>query len=250
MPLCRGGLAGGRGGEGIGGGQVGRRKKKKKKRALHSHLGVLKNQPPIPRWRWAPRGLPAWASTRAEHGGAGEKCRPLCGRVRNECEMNGRSRKRFSFFCFPSSDTRAQQASPPLLGPCTVPVCGWCVSPNMPPATRRSTRPPPTSFALFWPFYLREHARPSTRVIHVAGTLAAATLAALSATHHWGWRGTVASAVAGYGPAWCSHFFIEGNRPASFRRPLLSFAADLRMAGLALTGRLGPHLAAAGVVAK
>ena len=111
-------------------------------------------------------------------------------------------------------------------------------------------RPPPfpSTFAAFWPAYLREHARPLTRTIHAAGTVAALSLATLGTFHAWPLSKTLpAVAVAGYGPAWFSHFFIEGNRPASFKRPLLSFLADLRMAGLFFTGRLGPHLAAAGV---
>jgi len=116
----------------------------------------------------------------------------------------------------------------------------------------RAARPPPTppaTFAAFWPFYLREHARPLTRLIHVAGTVTAVA-AAVGGPLIVGWppfRTLALAALAGYGPAWASHFLLEGNRPASFRRPALSLAADLKMCGLFLTGRLGPHLAAAGL---
>jgi hypothetical protein len=106
---------------------------------------------------------------------------------------------------------------------------------------------PPTTFAAFWPFYLREHARRETRAIHVVGTVAALALAATSLVRAWGRAGLILTLVTGYAPAWASHFFIEHNRPVSFRRPLLSLAADLRMAALWATGRLGPHLVAAGV---
>lgn len=115
--------------------------------------------------------------------------------------------------------------------------------------TRSAARSgPPSDFASFWPYYLREHSRPLTRTVHVLGTLAAVSIAvAALVTGTSGGRSLGAALAAGYGPAWASHFFIEGNRPASFSRPVLSFVADLRMAALALTGALGPHLRAAGV---
>jgi hypothetical protein len=103
-----------------------------------------------------------------------------------------------------------------------------------------------TSFRDFWPHYLREHARPRTRVLHYVGTsLVVLLLIGALVTRTW-WLLAVVP-VAGYGFAWAGHALSEHNRPATFTYPRWSLAADFRMWWLWLTGRLGPELAAAGV---
>ena len=93
------------------------------------------------------------------------------------------------------------------------------------------------TFAEFWPFYVAEHSRRGTRLLHAAGTVGStALLFALALTGRWRWL-PLALAL-GYGAAWAGHFFVEHNRPATFRHPLWSFAADYKMVWLMLTGRM------------
>ena len=94
------------------------------------------------------------------------------------------------------------------------------------------------SFAEFWPHYVAEHSRTGTRALHAAGTITSTMLAvALVATGRWRWLPL--ALVTGYAAAWAGHFLVEHNRPATFRHPLWSFAADYKMVALMLTGRMG-----------
>ena len=98
----------------------------------------------------------------------------------------------------------------------------------------------------FWPYYLQEHAKPGTRAIHYLGTcLSSLCVIAASVTGNL-WF-VAAAFLAGYGPAWIGHFFIEHNRPATFTYPLWSLASDYRMTWRWLTRRIGHDLAHAGV---
>lgn len=106
--------------------------------------------------------------------------------------------------------------------------------------TRRSGDPL-TTYHEFWPHYLNEHSQRRTRFLHVFGTgLASASLIALLATANAWWA--LAALLGGYGPAWIAHFWVEHNRPATFRHPLWSLISDYRMAGLWLVGRLQAEL--------
>ncbi len=104
-----------------------------------------------------------------------------------------------------------------------------------------------TTFASFWPFYLREHALPLTRGLHYVDTtlvVACFAVALLRADARW----FAAMPVAGYFFAWVAHFAVERNRPATFTYPLWSLYADFKMYALWLTGRLGSELRRAGVL--
>ena len=103
-----------------------------------------------------------------------------------------------------------------------------------------------STFAEFWPFYLREHSLPSTRALHYIGTALVIALAVYAvATGRLVWF--AAMPIAGYFFAWVAHFGVEKNRPATFTYPLWSLAADFRMFFFWITGRLGPELERAGV---
>jgi hypothetical protein len=101
------------------------------------------------------------------------------------------------------------------------------------------TSPDPefSSFSAFWPHYLAQHRRPSTRAWHYAGlglAFAIFVLAGAAAS----WALAIAAPFAGYALSWAGHWLSEGNQPATFRHPLWSLRGDFRMAALALTGRL------------
>ncbi len=101
------------------------------------------------------------------------------------------------------------------------------------------------SYREFWPHYLRQHTRPTTRAWHYAGSSCA--FLAIAASPWLGWSGLLLAIATGYGPAWIGHWLVERNLPATFAHPWWSLISDFRMFGLWLTGRLGPELARAGI---
>ena len=93
------------------------------------------------------------------------------------------------------------------------------------------------SFTEFWPYYLAEHSRPGTRLLHLVGTsIALATVVVFILIGKW-WLFPL-GLIPGYGAAWIGHFFIEKNKPATFQYPLWSFIGDYKMIWMMLTGRI------------
>ncbi len=102
------------------------------------------------------------------------------------------------------------------------------------------------SFSEFWPYYVSEHGKPGTRLLHLIGTtVSIALLVFFIASGRW-WLFPLAL-VPGYGAAWLGHFLIEKNKPATFEYPLWSFIGDYKMIGLMLLGRMAAEV---GRVAK
>jgi hypothetical protein len=81
------------------------------------------------------------------------------------------------------------------------------------------------SFAEFYPYYLLEHAKTGTRIMHFIGTLLVFVILGYSLLFkEWIWLAAIP--VTGYGFAWIGHFFIEKNKPATFKYPLYSLGSD------------------------
>ena len=97
------------------------------------------------------------------------------------------------------------------------------------------------SFSDFWPQYVRAHSQPRTRTLHAIGSvLSVAALLLALAVSPWI---LVAVPIVGYSFAWYAHFFVEHNRPETFRHPFYSLAADYRMVFLMMAGRMGAEVA-------
>ncbi len=108
----------------------------------------------------------------------------------------------------------------------------------MDPTSR--TTPAATSFASFgefYPFYLGEHRNRHCRRLHFIGTSCViSTIVYALGSGHYGalWL----MPLFGYGFAWIAHFFIEKNRPATFKAPFYSLLGDFVMYKDMLTGRI------------
>ncbi len=84
------------------------------------------------------------------------------------------------------------------------------------------------SFEEFWTFYLSQHQNSICRRMHFIGTFQALAVTVYSIVAG-NYRFILPSFILGYGFAWIGHFVFEKNRPATFRYPLWSFLADLKM---------------------
>jgi hypothetical protein len=100
------------------------------------------------------------------------------------------------------------------------------------------------SFWSFYPYYLTEHRKPATRLLHFIGTALIFVCLILGIiTGKWLWF--VIIPLCGYGFAWVGHFFVEKNKPATFVYPLYSLGSDFVMFWHILTGQIGKKLSEA-----
>lgn len=97
------------------------------------------------------------------------------------------------------------------------------------------------TFADFWPYYVRAHAKPRTRLLHAIGSVAA--LICIAAAIVFSVWFLLAAPVIGYAFAWYAHFFVEHNKPATFGHPFWSLAADYVMLWKTVTGRMSDEVA-------
>ena len=84
------------------------------------------------------------------------------------------------------------------------------------------------SFKEFYPFYLSEHSKKSTKILHMIGSILVIYILIYSIKNQE-WSKLYFLPITGYGFAWIGHFFFEKNKPATFKYPLYSFIGDWAM---------------------
>lgn len=94
-----------------------------------------------------------------------------------------------------------------------------------------------TSLRAFYPYYLSEHEKKSTRILHFIGTgLVITSFIVFVITLNWRYFAIIP--FLGYGFAWVGHFFFEKNKPATFKYPGYSLASDFIMFWQLLTRQI------------
>jgi len=81
------------------------------------------------------------------------------------------------------------------------------------------------SFKEFYPFYLSEHSKKSTKILHMIGSILVIFIL-LYSINNQDWSKLYYLPITGYGFAWIGHFFFEKNKPATFKYPIYSFIGD------------------------
>ena len=94
-----------------------------------------------------------------------------------------------------------------------------------------------TDYNEFWDFYVAEHSQPLTRYLHFIGTLLSLTLLVWIISSGR-WLYFPICLVIAYGFAWVSHFYVEHNKPATFKYPLWSLISDYKMVFYMLIGKM------------
>lgn len=93
------------------------------------------------------------------------------------------------------------------------------------------------SYSEFYGYYLSQHQKIGTRILHLAGTLV--TLAVLiyvisTGKERFLWY----ILILGYGLPLLSHYVFERNRPTAFSYPLWTIVSDFKMFFELITGKL------------
>ena len=82
-----------------------------------------------------------------------------------------------------------------------------------------------TNFKDFYPYYLSEHSHKTTKLLHFIGT-SISLYFLFNFFRTFDFVYIILSLLSGYGFAWVSHFFIEKNKPATFKYHFYSFIGD------------------------
>ncbi|OUW20179.1 MAG: hypothetical protein CBD21_05015 [bacterium TMED161] len=93
------------------------------------------------------------------------------------------------------------------------------------------------SFSDFYTYYLKEHENPLTKMFHFIGTIFVFILFSFFIIT-LNYLYLFLLPIFGYSFAWLSHFFIEKNKPATFKYPFYSLLGDFRMFFEILTGKI------------
>ncbi|MFL5318746.1 MAG: Mpo1-like protein [Myxococcaceae bacterium] len=97
------------------------------------------------------------------------------------------------------------------------------------------------SYREFWPYYVGEHKKPLTRWLHFVGTTGVFLILISAIVTMRPWM-LLLCPLSGYSWAWVSHFFVEKNRPATFKYPLWSLTGDFQMYFFMITGRMNAEV--------
>lgn len=88
----------------------------------------------------------------------------------------------------------------------------------------------------FYPFYASQHKALGTRLLHIIGTSLFLVNCIFSIANLRP-RQLLLGPIIAYSCAWIGHFFVERNRPATFKYPVWSLMDDLKMSWGILSGR-------------
>ena len=99
------------------------------------------------------------------------------------------------------------------------------------------SKPKFNSFKEFYPFYLSEHSKTSTKILHMIGSIGVIFILFYSFISK-NFNLLYYVPLCGYGFAWIGHIFFEKNRPATFKFPLYSFIGDWVMLKDILVGKV------------
>ena len=81
------------------------------------------------------------------------------------------------------------------------------------------------TFKEFYPYYLSEHDNKYTKLMHFIGT-SVGIFFLIKFFLTFNFINLLLVLVSGYAFAWVGHFFIEKNKPATFKYPIYSFIGD------------------------